>query len=86
MPLPIRLCLYIIDILNKVQGQKPYELGNKEHRHNMCHEPNNIIQDLCFDEVDFPRKLRVGAIILRITRFAIIKIIGFDLLLLRWEI
>jgi hypothetical protein len=52
----------------------------------MCHEPKNIIQDLCFDEVDFPRELKVGAIILRITHFAIVKIIGFDLLLLRWEI
>jgi hypothetical protein len=52
----------------------------------MCHEPNNIIQDLCFDEVDFPKEPRVGATILIITRFAIFKIISFDLLLLRWEI
>ncbi len=44
----------------------------------MCHEPKNIIQNLCFVEVDFPREPRVGAIILRITRFAIVKIIGFN--------
>jgi hypothetical protein len=44
----------------------------------MCHEPKNIIRNLCFVEVDFSREPRVGAIILRITGFVIVKIIGFD--------
>jgi hypothetical protein len=44
----------------------------------MCHEPKNIIQNFCFDEVDFPKEPKVGAIILRIIGFAIVKIIGFD--------
>ncbi len=33
----------------------------------MCHDPKNIIRNLCFVEVDFPKEPRVGAIILRIT-------------------
>jgi hypothetical protein len=34
---------------------------------------------LAFDEISFPKKPNSGSIILRITKFALIIIIGFDL-------
>jgi hypothetical protein len=52
----------------------------------MCHEPKNIIWDLCFDEVDFLKKPRVGAIILKIQTLQLSKLLVLIILLFRWEI